>query len=333
MKINLTVRPRNGGWQYVISYKTDKWKQTSKQGFKTKAEAKRAGQIKMNEMADLVPPDDRYTFKQVAELMHKDQVRSENTIATYKSWLSVYESIHDKLIDEIKYIDVSDIVSAYMLDHKHNSNKKIAWYGGAVFKYAIRKLRACKYNPFDELEVRPPKKPDKRQSVVLTVEQINDLISKIPPQYRMITALMGFMGLRIGEARGVTASDFSDKHLRVERQIYISGNQGDPKSRSGFRSVPISKSFKAIWIEFPVIHGRLTRPWISTELTEVYQAAGYDIVPHDLRHSYTTNCIAQGIDYKTTAQIIGDKIEMVMSVYSHVNKDMMDRAEKVLENL
>ncbi|HZK57532.1 MAG TPA: Arm DNA-binding domain-containing protein, partial [Clostridia bacterium] len=43
MNYNVTYRQKDGGWQYIISFKENgKWKQRSKQGFRTKALAKRA---------------------------------------------------------------------------------------------------------------------------------------------------------------------------------------------------------------------------------------------------------------------------------------------------
>lgn len=41
MDYNITYRQKDKGWQFIISYKLNgKWKQKSKQGFKTKKEAK-----------------------------------------------------------------------------------------------------------------------------------------------------------------------------------------------------------------------------------------------------------------------------------------------------
>ncbi|MDU7714688.1 MAG: Arm DNA-binding domain-containing protein, partial [Clostridium butyricum] len=42
MEYNVTYRQKDKGWQFIISYKdyNGKWRQKSKQGFKTKKEAK-----------------------------------------------------------------------------------------------------------------------------------------------------------------------------------------------------------------------------------------------------------------------------------------------------
>lgn len=40
LEYNITYRQKDKGWQFIISYKLDnKWKQKSKQGFRTKSDA------------------------------------------------------------------------------------------------------------------------------------------------------------------------------------------------------------------------------------------------------------------------------------------------------
>ena len=53
MDYNITYRQKDKGWQYIISYKVNgKWKQKSKQGFKTKKEAKPAAELAARELQD-----------------------------------------------------------------------------------------------------------------------------------------------------------------------------------------------------------------------------------------------------------------------------------------
>ena len=55
MQYNITYREKDGGWQYIISYKTGsikRWMQKSKQGFKTKRDAKRAADEALEKLKD-----------------------------------------------------------------------------------------------------------------------------------------------------------------------------------------------------------------------------------------------------------------------------------------
>lgn len=57
-----------------------------------------------------------------------------------------------------------------------------------------------------------------------------------------------------------------------------------------------------------------------------YKRPGYDILIHDLRHTYATMLIGNGIDLKTVTKFLGHTIEMTMKTYSHVNSDMINTA-------
>mgnify|MGYP002410257252 CR=1 FL=1 len=54
-----------------------------------------------------------------------------------------------------------------------------------------------------------------------------------------------------------------------------------------------------------------------------------DVVPfnsiHGLRHTYATLLIANGVDFKTAAKLLGHTVEMTMKVYSDVTDDMIEK--------
>ena len=113
------------------------------------------------------------------------------------------------------------------------------------------------------------------------------------------------------------------------------------KTNNSYRTIPVSASVIEILKEYkanyPIsITGRLinikSSNSYSNVLIKIYRRMGYDISVHELRHTYTTNLIANGIDFKTAAMLIGDTVDMVMKVYSHVNKDMMNKARDIINN-
>ena len=53
MECNITYRQKDKGWQYIISYKVNrKWKQVSKQGFKSRASARIAADKRTEELRE-----------------------------------------------------------------------------------------------------------------------------------------------------------------------------------------------------------------------------------------------------------------------------------------
>ncbi len=92
--------------------------------------------------------------------------------------------------------------------------------------------------------------------------------------------------------------------------------------------------FIAIIIPFPTnrIFKYKNTASTSSNLIREYVRIGFNISVHELRHTYATNLIQNGIDFKTTAKLLGHTVEMTLNVYSHVTDDMMKRATKIINN-
>ena len=54
---------------------------------------------------------------------------------------------------------------------------------------------------------------------------------------------------------------------------------------------------------------------------------------HELRHTYATALISNGVDFKTVAKLMGHDIEQTMKTYSHVTDDMLNNATKLLSKI
>ena len=65
-------------------------------------------------------------------------------------------------------------------------------------------------------------------------------------------------------------------------------------------------------------------------LSELSKELGYNICLHELRHTYATKLIANGIDFKTAAYLLGHKVEQTMNTYSHVTNDMISNARNII---
>ena len=54
---------------------------------------------------------------------------------------------------------------------------------------------------------------------------------------------------------------------------------------------------------------------------------------HDCRHTYATTLLANGLDYKTVAEFMGDNVQTIIKTYSHFTKDMFDNAKTRIDNI
>lgn len=145
-------------------------------------------------------------------------------------------------------------------------------------------------------------------------------------------ALACFAGLRRGEVLGLRRGDIDlDAGLiRVERQrVRVKGQlvTAPPKSSAGVRIVPISPELAPILCKavrnllpaaylVPISPETLGRRWSTAQ-----KAAGiktpYRI--HDLRHTYATRLVLEGINLRVLQYVIGHAdYQLTVSTYTHI---------------
>lgn len=337
MNYTVSLRNRSGKWSYQILI--DGKYHSSKSGFRTKTEAKKAGDQAALKIK--TPEKSKGTFKSVADLYIADGYKEKSTLRTYRMWLKALASLHDIEISKLSYSDVAPVINSYYLTHKLSGSQSILRFGKSIVDYAINKLDYDMKNPFIKIKLKAKEENMKKEHMILTMDEMMELFEKVEdPEYRFLTMLFGLAGLRISEARGLAHKHFTGDEILVRQQrqevdeeIFV---KEQLKSNNSKRAVPLHPDLKAAYKKIPVnidkdqlIINRFIR---SSDLSKVYKRLGYDITPHSLRHAYTTYCIQQGLDFKTISMIIGDSVEMVLKTYSHVNEDMYNHAKKVLTN-
>lgn len=145
-------------------------------------------------------------------------------------------------------------------------------------------------------------------------------------------ALACFAGLRRGEVLGLRRGDIDLEAglIRVERQRVRVGGQivtAPPKSSAGVRVVPISPELLPIItraVRFllpaaylvPISPETLGRRWSAAQkaagITEPYRL-------HDLRHTYATRLMLEGINPRVLQYVIGHSdFGFTVSTYTHV---------------
>jgi len=312
---------------------------TSESGFKTKSEAKKAGDKAATKIKN--PTKSKSTFKAIAELYINDGYREPSTIETYEKWLKVFTPIHHVEMLKLTYTDVSTIIHEYYVNHKYNGSKSMLGFGKAIVNYAITKLDYDMPNPFYKITLTQKSDNLNKEHQILTMSQMLELFNKIDnADIRFLTMCFGLAGLRLSEARGLSFDSFGkdtlsvDKQrLEIKKQIVLKSNMKsyqsnrvvplDPNLVREFKSIPVSIDKKRLIIE---------EFYKTGALNKVYKSLGYSITPHSLRHAYSTYCIQMGVDFKTLSELIGDSLEVTMRTYSHVNTDMMDKAKLILTN-
>ena len=116
LNYNITFREKDKGWQCIVSYKekSGKWKQKSKQGFKTKREAKAYSNVIIKDLEKrqgLNKDMEGITLKEFINLFikHISLYKEKYTINTYTYALSKLDSLYDKEMTKISTLDLQKV--------------------------------------------------------------------------------------------------------------------------------------------------------------------------------------------------------------------------------
>ncbi len=362
MEYNITYRQKDKGWQLIISYKDNngKWKQRGKQGFKTKKEAKSAAEKKVlelklefqrkskNEKTVLNEKYNDITFKAVADksINHLALYKEAATIKLAHVSLRAFEKLHEKAIKDITKADIQEQLD----EHVKNNNLK----ENTLKSYVLNLNRVFKYykDNYDESYELPTKKliypkKVKKEKKALTKSELDILLSYFkenrPEHEYLICLIAGTCGLRYGEIMGLTWNDVDDINslLHVNKQWKQDKDDvwtfGSLKTINSKRAVPIPpKTLSALKFyhksSITDINNKIfARNSESTRVTlHITLADVANISIHELRHTYATLLIANGIDFKTAAEYLGDDVQQIILTYSHVTNEMRkSAAEKI----
>ena len=206
------------------------------------------------------------------------------------------------------------------------------------------------YNPADHVE--PPKVAHKAMCI-LNQEQMDTFLAAVEqdPVWHDFFYTELTTGLRLGEICGLMWSDFEERKgtLHIRRTLHKEkGGQlvvGDPKTCAGTRTIVLPSSTAELlrlrkqtsyspWI----FHNPL-RPEAPMNPTAAYRQLKAilsehglpDIRFHDLRHTFATHALANGVDAKTLSSILGHtKASFTVDTYTHTTSDMHRKAAEIV---
>lgn len=354
MEYNITYRQKDKGWQYIISYKVNgKWKQKSKQGFKNKKEAKPYAEIALQELKNNLNLNQELkdiTFEEFKDLYieHISLYMQENTIKLYHMALKHFESLYKLEMNRINTLHIQSCIDKMVVAGlSYGSIKTYKNRITSIFNSAVTKYNILSISPAINLEIKTQKEPSKKRA--LTDNDLKDLINKTQNmKYKVMFSLAGMCGLRLGEILGLKWDkiDFKNNTITIDTQWKNLPNNsvgfGELKSANSYRTVPMPPLVRKLLLQWKSnsitdIHNRVIIYKNVTGLTSLLKnyikKIGYDLSIHELRHTYATALISNGVDFKTVAKLMGHDIEQTMKTYSHVTDDMLNNATKLLSKI
>jgi len=356
MQHNITYRQKDKGWQFIISYKDNngKWKQKSKQGFNKRGDAKKASDLALDELKETLTLQESLateyagiTFKEFVDMhIESSSIYVErNTSILYNTLVKKFSKLDDIPLKDITTLHIQECINDMVKEGLNTST--IQGYTSklrTMLNSAIKPYKIILTNPVDS-DIRIPESKKDEKIKALNKLELDDLLKRIKPEKDyMIALIAATCGLRLGEILGLTWNDIDLKKstLSVNKQWKkLKDNTygfGDTKTKNSNRVVPIPpktltelKKYKISNISnITDMNNRIFidkhTGTVSGRFFDKLKRLGYDITIHDLRHTYATMLIANGVDFKTVAKFLGHDVDMTMKIYSHVNQDMINMA-------
>lgn len=286
----------------------------------------------------------------------KKQTVRPNTVRNYSERYerNIKGVIGNKLLTDVKPIHCQRIFSD-MADEGYKTTTiyqtRIALYN--MFEFA-RENDVLITNPCKKsLKSDMGKPSDKKEALTIDVQKkfLEAVVGySYENQYRFVLQT----GLRTGELIGLRWSDidFENRTMKIERTMeyrYKVGEWrvGPPKSKSGYRTIPLTdeairilenqrsknKSLKLVpmeWKDIVFLCRKGTPVKNSTYDTGLFKYCDRVGIPrfsmHVLRHTFATRCIEGGMKPKTLQKILGhSNIGITMNLYVHITEDEKHR--------
>lgn len=169
-----------------------------------------------------------------------------------------------------------------------------------------------------------------------------------------VVMILAYSGLRFGELVGLNIEDvdLAGRRLRVRRSMtQVGGRLAEslPKSRAGYRSVPIPRRIESILagriegrgVGEPAVTSprgfRLSREnWVRAVdwKKQISRLGRPQMRIHDLRHTYASLARAAGADLRLLQKTMGHaSITVTANTYSDLYDDELDRVADALDSL
>ena len=286
----------------------------------------------------------------------KKQTVRPNTVRNYSERYerNIKGVIGNKLLTDVKPIHCQKIFSN-MADEGYKTTTiyqtRIALFN--MFEFA-RENDVLITNPCKKSLKSDMGKPSDKKEALTIDAQKNFLDAVVGYSYENQYRFILQTGLRTGELIGLKWSDidFENRTMKIERTMeyrYKVGEWrvGPPKSKSGYRTIPLTdeairilenqrsknKSLKLVpmeWKDIVFLCRKGTPVKNSTYDTGLFKYCDRVGIPrfsmHVLRHTFATRCIEGGMKPKTLQKILGhSNIGITMNLYVHITEDEKHR--------
>lgn len=253
--------------------------------------------------------------------------------------------------EELDYKDIDILVSKLTQEKLNNTSIR---YTLKVLKQALTFAQKRKYINYNIMESYELPKKNKYNYSTFSEEELNLLISDMlngDNDIKLCLILMVCYGLRRGECLGLKYSDLNGNILRIRRTsqfVHKDFLTTDCKTEKSRRDILLTKEHINIIKEYHMNReknpdGFLMRKTDGRRITQNMLQREFklalkrlklpDIRIHDLRHSYATLMMSNGVNPKIISSVLGhSSISITMDLYSHADTSMQKACLSVIDD-
>ena len=184
-------------------------------------------------------------------------------------------------------------------------NKAVEW--GTIPRNSINKVKTLQ-----RLDARPRS--------YFTSEQLVAIYAA-DPSSSAIWQLLANTGLRVGEAMNLQWKDVDAQKIRV-----LSTKENMTKTRQ-WRDIPISPgasgALRQLDTTSTYVLPRMCKMTLRTRFKRACEKAGVVGTPHELRHTFISHLVMQGVPLRTVQVLAGHKTIAVTEQYAHLAPNHM----------
>lgn len=341
MQCNITIRKKDKGYQCIVSYKDgNRWRQKSKQGFETQKAAKIHAQTIIDKLKKTITATDD-SLRNITLIdffniyIRENKPRAFNTYRAYVRTFDIFKPIFNEKIANITPYQVKRILN----DTTYATATKNLALGiiQRLFNYAVLPYKIL---PINELKVIPRYTNNAPPKIkALTDDEIEMFLAGVKSVnyfYYVMFCIAVYTGMRYGEINGLTWEniDLDNNTINVVQQFGTIGYNKYAlkglKSKNSYRLLPIPPILKSILLEYKktctterLFNTRISSSGTATEIMKRFLP--HNSI-HDLRHTYATKLLSNGVDIKTVSALLGDSLQTVLKTYVHYSDDMRSKA-------
>ncbi len=300
--------------------------------------ARRASMSFVLSMNDKKTPELSVSFGALMQRYLSEELPERHSTASrYRCWLKnhIEPKWRDFPIESIKPLLVEDWLKKLDLAPKSKAHIKTLMH--VLFNAAMRwELIPYQHNPMSLVRVKDSSKR-LREPKFLTAQEFCALLEHIPEPFRTMCIVAMCLGLRVSEVLGLKWTDIDWEGMRIAiRQAYVYGRQGDVKTRTSQKWMPLDRSLAEKlrqhrlrfasrpsienWVFAnpetgkPYWPGRVQENWLVPAAAKVgIGRIGW----HTFRHSHSTLLHALGVYLKVQQELLRHAdIRTTMNIYT-----------------